>query len=115
MNVTLSRDLEEDEIEDALVVDAHLYPSRKVLNFWLVVGDPSTRQLYGIKKLSLRARLQTKLQFTLPSGNYNNLKLFVVCDSYLGTDNEVGIQELSVAEGGDSDSDSDDDDAMDED
>lgn len=85
-------------------------------NWWLVVGEPSTRQLLVIKRVTLNKTLTVKLEFTLPKGRHP-LKLYVICDSYVGADHDIGLGEVDVAEGEDSDEDSDEegsDDAMQE-
>lgn len=114
MNVTLTRDVEEDEVEEALLVDAPLYPGKKIQNNWLVVGDAKSRALYGIKKVTVRAKLTTKLQFTLPQGEHH-LRLYCVGDSYLGADLDLELPMVKVAEAEESDDDDDEsDDAMEE-
>lgn len=82
MSISLTRDVEEDE-SDEQIADAPLFPSRKMVNWWLVVGDAATRTLYGIKKTTFKRELNTKLQFSLPQG-LHQLKLYVICDSYSG-------------------------------
>jgi pre-mRNA-splicing helicase BRR2 len=82
MRVTLERDVDEDEQDDQ-VVDAPYYPGKKMVNWWLVVGDASTRTLYGIKKVTVKKQLNTKLDLTLPEG-VHSLKLYLICDSYMG-------------------------------
>jgi hypothetical protein len=84
MEVTLSRDVDEADIAaDDQIADAPLFPGKKLVNWWLVVGDHSSRALYGIKKVTVRQTLKTKLQFTLPQGSHQ-LKLYLICDSYTG-------------------------------
>lgn len=79
MNVTLTQDVDEDD----QLADAPHYPSRKMVNWWLVVGDKSKNVLYGIKKVTVKQELKTKLQLTLPQGKHQ-LKFYVICDSYSG-------------------------------
>ena len=45
-----------------------------------------------------------KLEFTLPKGTHK-LKLYVICDSYIGADHDIDLDPIDVAEGEDSDSD----------
>lgn len=83
-------------------------------NWWLVVGQPSTRQLLVIKRVTVTRTLSVKLEFTLPKGKHA-IKLYVICDSYVGADHDIGLGEVDVAEGEDSDdSDEDSDEAMEE-
>jgi len=82
MSVRLVRDVDEDDDGDQ-IADAARYPGRKLVNWWLVVGDAASRALYGIKKVTVKNSLKTKLSFTLPEGSHN-LKLYLICDSYVG-------------------------------
>ncbi|KAE9386751.1 Sec63-domain-containing protein [Gymnopus androsaceus JB14] len=116
LQVTLGRDVDEDDEGDTdQTVVAPYYPSKKMANWWLVVGEPSTRQLLVIKRVTVPRTLGVKLEFTLPKGKHA-IKLYVICDSYVGADHDIGLGEVDVAEGEDSDdSDEDDsDDAMEE-
>lgn len=75
-------------------------------NWWLVVGEPSSRQLLVIKRVTVTKSLAVKLEFTLPKGKHS-LKLYVICDSYVGADHDIGLDDIDVAEGEESDSDED--------
>lgn len=108
LQVALSRDADEDDEDDQRVV-APFYPSRKMANWWLVVGEPSTRQLLSIKRVTIKKSLNVKLEFTLPKGKHQ-LKLYVICDSYMGADHDINLDAIDVAEGEDSDEDMDTDD-----
>jgi len=103
LKVTVSREAEEDDDEDQHAV-APFYPLKKFPNWWLVVGEPSTRQLLSIKKVTVNKTLAVKLEFTLPKGKHD-LKLYVICDSYMGADHDIAIDSIDVAEGEESDSD----------
>lgn len=103
MNVTLSRDVEEDE-DDGQVVVAPLYPAKKMANWWIVIGNSASRQLLAIRKVTVRRTLTTKLEFTLPQGEHR-LRLYVICDSYSGADHDISLDPITVAEGESSDSD----------
>lgn len=116
IKVVLSRDADEEDPDDQIVV-APFYPVKKMANWWLVVGEPSTRQLHVIKRVTISKRLAVKLEFTLPKGTHG-LKLYVICDAYVGADHDLSLDPIEVAEGEDSDSDeeeeSGDEDAMEE-
>ena len=103
LSVTLARDTDEDDDDDQVVI-APLYPSRKMANWWLVVGNSVVRQLLAIRKVTVRRSLTTKLTFTLPKGMHH-LKLYVICDSYSGADHDINLEPIAVAEGDASDSD----------
>ncbi|THH28522.1 hypothetical protein EUX98_g5677 [Antrodiella citrinella] len=105
LQVTLTRDADEDdESGDDQTVIAPFYPTKKLANWWLVVGDPKTRQLLSIKRVTVNKNLAVKLEFTLPKGMHS-LKLYVICDSYMGADHDINMDPIEVAEGEDSDSD----------
>lgn len=75
-------------------------------NWWLVIGEPTSRQLLSIKKVTVNKNLSVKLEFTLPKGTHT-LKLYVICDSYVGADHDINLDPIDVAEGEESDSDED--------
>lgn len=105
LQVDLVRDADEDEESDQSVL-APFYPLKKLANWWLVIGDAASRQLLVIKKVMVLKSLAVKLEFSLPAGTHN-LKLYVICDSYIGADHDIPINTIQVAEGEDSDSDED--------
>jgi pre-mRNA-splicing helicase BRR2 len=113
LHVKLSTDEEEDEAEESGAVEpvsAPFYPGRKILNWWITLGSPGTRNLLAIKRVAMtKTKLSLKLDFTLPKGVHENLRLYCVSDSYLGADREVPLPTLDVAEGEDSDEDDEDD------
>ncbi|WVQ83784.1 hypothetical protein IAT38_005928 [Cryptococcus sp. DSM 104549] len=106
INVTLDREADEDNPDDQ-VADAPHFPHRKMVSWWLVVGDEKTKQLYAIKKVTVKKTLETKLEFTLGEGDWN-MKLFLICDSYSGADQDFELDTLKVAQGESSDEESSD-------
>jgi len=118
IKVVLSRDADEEDPDDQIVV-APFYPVKKMANWWVVIGEPSTRQLHVIKRVTISKSLAVKLEFTLPKGTHS-LKLYVICDSYVGADHDLSLDPIEVAEGEESDSDEEEeednsgDDAMEE-
>ena len=96
LKVVLTRDADE-ETDDPIAV-APYYPFKKLPNWWLVVGEQSTRQLLSIKRVTVNKNLVVKLEFTLPQGRHE-LKLSVICDSYMGADHDIAIDAIDVAEG----------------
>ncbi|KAJ7219396.1 putative RNA helicase [Mycena pura] len=106
LQVALRRDVDEDEDGGDQEVIAPFYPSKKMINWWLVVGDSSTRRLLAIKRVTVSKSLGVKLEITLPKGTHS-LKLYVICDSYIGADHDISLDPIEVAEGVDSDSDDD--------
>ncbi|KAI0088962.1 Sec63-domain-containing protein [Irpex rosettiformis] len=117
LQVRLSRDVDEDdEADNEQNVIAPFFPGKKMAGWWIVVGDATSRQLHSIKRVTVnKASLSVKLELTLPKGTHK-LKLYVICDSYVGADHDIDMEPIEVAEGEDSDSEeeSDSDDAMEE-
>lgn len=118
LQVALSRDADEEDGDagaaDASVV-APYFPGKKLANWWVVVGEQSTRQLLSIKRVTVTKSLGVKLEFTLPKGAHE-LRLYVICDSYVGADHDVALGKIEVAEGEDSSDEEEDsdEDAMEE-
>ncbi|XP_006459706.1 hypothetical protein AGABI2DRAFT_219047 [Agaricus bisporus var. bisporus H97] len=104
MKVTLARDIDDDDEESDQTVVAPFYHSKKLANWWVVLGDRDSRQLYVIKKVTVTKNLVVKLEFTLPKGTHRP-RLYVVCDSYVGADHDIELEPIEVAEGEESDSD----------
>jgi pre-mRNA-splicing helicase BRR2 len=114
LQVSLSKDADDDDDEgDASVIAPH-FPGRKLANWWVVVGEQGTRQLLSIKRVTVAKSLGVRLEFTLPKGTHS-LRLYVICDSYVGADHDIALEDIDVAEGEDSsDEDDSDEDAMEE-
>ena len=87
LRVMLSRDIDEDEEDTEQSVVAPFYPSKKLANWWIVLGDRDSQQLYVIKKVTITKSLTAKLEFTLPKGTHKP-RLYIVCDSYIGADDD---------------------------
>lgn len=113
IRVSLSRDADEETEGDDEIVVAPFYPLKKLANWWIVIGEPKTRQLLAIKRVTVHKNIAVKLEFSLPQGTHA-LKLYVICDSYIGADHDIDLDPIDVAEGEDSDSEEDSDDAMEE-
>ncbi|KZS98066.1 Sec63-domain-containing protein [Sistotremastrum niveocremeum HHB9708] len=104
LHAVLNRDADEEGEDDDQRVVAPFYPGKKMANWWVVIGEPSTRQLLAIKRVTVKKSLTVKLDFTLPKGRHD-LKLYLICDSYMGADHDLALEPIDVAEGEDSDSD----------
>ena len=101
LNVTVTRALEEDE-EPNLSVHAPFFPGEKTENWWLVVGETSTRTLLAIKKFSVVRTQKVKLELVLEKPGKHELTLFLMSDSYIGVD-QAPTFEVDAAEGEDED------------
>nr|ODN85918.1 pre-mRNA-splicing helicase BRR2 [Cryptococcus depauperatus CBS 7841] len=105
IKVILDREADDDNPDDQ-VADAPHYPHKKLVSWWLVVGDEKTKTLYAIKKITVKANLETRLEFSLVEGTHN-LKLFLIC-----ADQDFDVEPLKVMEGQSSDEDDSDEDEM---
>jgi len=107
--VTLQRDAE----GEARVPKVHAprFPKSKEEGWWLVVGDPASNSLLCIKRITLQLKAQVKLDFVAPDAGEYAYTLYLMCDSYLGCDQEYDLK-LSVGEddGEDEDEEEEDDD-----
>ncbi|PON97647.1 U5 small nuclear ribonucleoprotein 200 kDa helicase [Trema orientale] len=90
LQVTLERDLE-GRMEVG-PVDAPHYPKAKEEGWWLVVGDTKSNLLLSIKRVSLQKNSKVKLGFTAPTeAGKRTYTLYLMCDSYLGCDQEYNF------------------------
>lgn len=110
VNVKIQIEREGDEDEEIGPVVAPYFPAKKDEGWWIVIGDPATKTLLAIKRVTLAHRLTAKLDFIAPKAGHHNLKVYLMSDSYNGCDQELDM-ELDVAEGEDS---SEEDESMDE-
>ncbi|KAM0788324.1 hypothetical protein ACM66B_001467 [Microbotryomycetes sp. NB124-2] len=108
INVSIEREADEDDDLDQ-PVPAPFFPVPKREQYWVWVGEPSTKQLLSIKKVTIQRRLAIKLDLTLPKGTHD-LKLYLISDSWSGCDLEFDVPKVVVQEGVDSDEDEDDED-----
>ncbi|OBT89204.1 pre-mRNA-splicing helicase BRR2 [Pseudogymnoascus sp. 03VT05] len=93
---------EEDEDDESAEVDttvhAPFYPVKKMENWWLVVGEESTKTLLAIKRITIGKKLNLRLEYTVPTAGKHDLKLFLMSDSYVGVDQDPSFT-VNVAEG----------------
>ena len=87
VNVKLER--ENDENGYAPSVVAPFYPLKhKEERWWLVVGDVEANTLCCIKKIGINVEAKATLEFTPTEAGKRRYKLYFMCDSYLGADQE---------------------------
>ncbi|KAL3148608.1 hypothetical protein ABBQ38_014036 [Trebouxia sp. C0009 RCD-2024] len=99
INVFMDRTLPEGQ--ELTPVHCPRYPGRKEENWWLLVGRPADNSCLVIKRVPLKQRQTTKLQFTAPEQTgQQELSLYFMCDSWNGCDQEYPI-ELTVLPGKD--------------
>lgn len=82
-----------DDEPDSLSVVSEKYPNEKDENWWLVIGELSTRELYAIKKVALKAEKNDfKMEFALPTTGEHTISIWCICDSYVDADKEVSFK-----------------------
>ncbi|KAL8774696.1 MAG: hypothetical protein Q9209_000635 [Squamulea sp. 1 TL-2023] len=102
LQITITRNVEDEDQEPDLTVHAPFYPQRKTENWWLVVGEERTKNLLTIKRVTVGRQLQMKLEFVVPSAGRHDLTLYLMSDSYVGVDQDPGFT-VEAAEGMDED------------
>jgi pre-mRNA-splicing helicase BRR2 len=83
--------LERDGFEETVLepVRSRFLEEERPESWWIVVGDSSKNKLFIIKRVTFAASFSTKLKFQLPEPGEYSLLVYVICDSYLGCDQEV--------------------------
>ncbi|KAJ2079560.1 Pre-mRNA splicing [Coemansia sp. RSA 988] len=93
--VELSLDREWDDDEAEMVpgpVIAPFFPYSKAEGWWLVVGDPKFQSLAVVKRVSIGRQLTTRIEFVAPESEGPAVyKMFLMCDAYLGCDQEFDL------------------------
>ncbi|KAK3182245.1 Pre-mRNA-splicing helicase BRR2 [Lecanicillium sp. MT-2017a] len=102
LNIKIARNLEDEDSEYDSTVHAPFYPTKKMENWWLVVGEEKTGSLLAIKRVTIGRELNVRLEYTVPSPGEHNLKLLLMSDSYVGVDQEREFS-VTAAEGMDVD------------
>lgn len=82
--------LNRDEEPETLEVISAKFPSAKKENWWLVVGEASTKELYSVKRVTPSQEMQNyEMEVNIPTSGHHKLTLWCVCDSYMDADKEV--------------------------
>ena len=110
LKIRLTRDPDDDDDggtdnnrELDTTVHAPFYSTQKTENWWLVVSEHKTKSLLAIKRITIaRKKTELRLEFVVPSPGKKDLTLSLLCDSYVGVDQEHPLQ-VEVAEGMDED------------
>ena len=104
VTVVVELEREADEFSGVPTVHAPRFPKPKEEGWWLVVGDPQTNSLLCIKRITLHLKAKIKLEFVAPEAGEYAYTLYLMSDSYLGSDQEyevplvVGAAESSSGE-----------------
>merc|ERR1712100_134295 len=90
VRVIIERDIDEDE-ELGFVI-APYYPKAQLEQWWIVIGDHKSDTLLSVKRIPIQRQSATTISFNAPDeiGEYN-YSLMIVCDSYIGCDQEYEI------------------------
>ncbi|KAL8056919.1 hypothetical protein ABFX02_04G150100 [Erythranthe guttata] len=70
------------------------FPKVKDEAWWLVLGNTSTSQLHALKRVSFADVLQTKMDIPSNVNDFQDMKLIIVSDCYVGFEQEHSIQRL---------------------
>ncbi|GMT33326.1 hypothetical protein PFISCL1PPCAC_24623 [Pristionchus fissidentatus] len=90
--VSVSMERENDVNGLAPPVVAPLFPQkRKEEGWWLVMGEPASNTLCSIKRLTINEKAKMTLDFAPTHAGKATYKLYFICDSYLGADQEFDI------------------------
>lgn len=97
VNVKVALEREGDEDDEKPVI-APFFPHQKDECWWLVIGDSDAKTLLAIKRITMQKRVTVKLDFAAPKAGKHDLKIYFMCDSYAGCDQEVDMP-INVLEG----------------
>lgn len=98
IKVSLTRDgCEEDTLEEVhtqyynkvLIFDYLKTNKKKEENWWIVIGESSENKLHTIKRVNFVKDLEVSLKFDAPDIGKHELIVYLICDSYIGCDQEV--------------------------
>ena len=105
LKIKIEREVGEEDEEPDTTVHAPFYPQKKMENWWLVVGDESAKNLLAIKRVTIGKKLDVRLEFVPVRVGEQNLKLYLMSDSYVGVDQDPDFA-ITAAEGMDEDEES---------
>ena len=102
LKIKIEREVDDEDEEPDTTVHAPFYPQKKMENWWLVVGDESTKNLLAIKRVTIGRKLDVRLEFIPVRVGEQKLKLYLMSDSYVGVDQDPDFT-ITAAEGMDED------------
>ncbi|KAJ2744981.1 Pre-mRNA splicing [Coemansia sp. BCRC 34301] len=105
VTVSLKLDREWDDDDELGHVGAPFFPAARSEGWWIVIADRD-QALLAVKRVSVARHLATTLEFAAPETvGKANLRMFLMCDAYLGCDQEFDIEVdvLPATEDGDDD------------
>lgn len=99
LSLTVSLSLE----RESFAFKPEKFPSVKEIAWWVVVGNPVDRTILAIKRVTLQtgtSARQVELDFAAPEASHDtslSLKVYVLCDSFMGCDQELDFSLLIQA------------------
>uniref|UniRef100_A0AC35TM19 Helicase ATP-binding domain-containing protein n=1 Tax=Rhabditophanes sp. KR3021 TaxID=114890 RepID=A0AC35TM19_9BILA len=93
--VTLSISLTRENDVNGLAppVVAPFYPAtKKDEGWWVVIGEPSANAIHYIKKITFNKHYAGHISFEAPTEGIHQMKMYLICDSYLGADQEFPFE-----------------------
>jgi len=97
IKVSLTRDgCDEDTLEE---VCTQYYNKKKEENWWIVIGESSENKLHTIKRVNFVKELEVSLKFDAPDIGKHELIVYLICDSYIGCDQESNTIVINVLPG----------------
>jgi pre-mRNA-splicing helicase BRR2 len=95
VSISIERDnLDEEDLSVGTVSTNNRFLRNKEEFWWIVIGDKGRNLLFYVKKVKFVHKLEKKIEIEISEEGDYNLSVFLICDSYLGCDNE--IQDLKV-------------------
>ena len=100
LSVSLSLDREDESTDSVLKFKSPHFPTMKEITWWVVIGNPLDRTILAIKRVTLppnSSSRQVELDFSAPDVSHEtsqSLKVYVLCDSFLGCDQELDFSLL---------------------
>ena len=95
IKLNVERDnLDEEDLTLSSVKTVNNLIQEKSEFWWVVIGDKARNLLLAVKKVQFLHTMEKTFSVDLEKEGKYNLSVFLICDSYLGCDNEV--QDLIV-------------------
>lgn len=92
ITIKLEREVDEENPNVDVTVESQFFPHPKIENWWLVIGETGTNQIFGIKRITItKAQQEYKLGFSIPMGGEHKLSVLCMSDSYFDVDKEVEL------------------------
>jgi len=88
IEVELLREIEGDKLPP---ITAQFYNKEKEECWWVVLGDPIRSVVLAIKRQIVGKCSKLTLKTKLNESGICNMKLYLICDSYMGCDQEKDI------------------------